>query len=70
MYAIRHCAAVITVAAMFAVWLPLFHAGRIAADTTSAFEWQFASMALALSGALLLLGTRSYYTGSSSIDRR
>lgn len=53
--------AAILVAAMFVSWLPLIHAGRIAADSTSAFEWEFAFMALALSGALLLLGTRSAY---------
>jgi hypothetical protein len=45
----------LVVAAMFLSWLPLVHGGRIAADPTSAFEWEFASMAVALAGALIVL---------------
>jgi uncharacterized membrane protein len=46
--------AVLAVAALFASWLLIVHAGRIAADPTSAFEWQFALMALCLTAALLI----------------
>lgn len=40
-------------AILFLSWLPIVHLPRIAARPASPFEWQFASMALALAGTLL-----------------
>ncbi|WP_395647358.1 hypothetical protein [Terricaulis sp.] len=46
------------VALMFAAWLPLVHAGRIAADPGDLFEWTFALTAAALTGVALLAASR------------
>lgn len=45
----------ITAAAMFASWLPLVHADRLATDPLSGFEWGFALTALGLIGVTLRL---------------
>lgn len=49
--------AAVAVAIMFASWLLLVHAARITRAPGNGGEWQFAAMALALSGALVVLAT-------------
>lgn len=44
----------VAVAAMFASWIPLIHAGRLLSDPGSAFEWAFAAMCVALTGSMLV----------------
>lgn len=44
------------VALMFVSWLPLVHLQRLVGDAESLFEWRFALTALALAGALLVIG--------------
>ena len=46
-------------AALFASWLPLVHAARIAARPGDVFEWQFAFMAMTLAGSLAVLAAHS-----------
>lgn len=45
--------ALLFAALMFVSWIPIVHIPRILSQPSSAFEWQFVSLALALSGALL-----------------
>jgi uncharacterized membrane protein len=47
--------ALTSVAAMFSLWIVLIHATRLIAKPADPFEWSFAAMAFALTGALLLL---------------
>lgn len=47
--------ALLWAALMFVAWIPIVHLPRIWSRPSSAFEWQFVSMALALSGALLAI---------------
>lgn len=50
--------AAFVVALMFASWLVVVHAPRIAAAPASPFEWTFALTAAALTGAALMLASR------------
>ena len=47
--------AALVIAAMFGSWLPLVHAGRLAAEPENLFEWTFALTAAALTGAALVV---------------
>ena len=48
------------IALMYASWLPIVHALRLAEDLTSTFEWTFALTALALAGIAMHVAAEGY----------
>ncbi len=57
------------VALMFLSWLPVVHLERLARDPDSLAEWRFALTALALAGALLIVGQGRHRLSRSFGDR-
>lgn len=58
--------AAIVVSAMFASWIVFLHIPRLTAQTDDPAEWSFAAMALALTGALLVLASADFAARESS----